>query len=173
MPQGCFAVGAIGDLAARFAQLLLGRYQQACRLGRLAVTELFLRASRERDGVDVQRVAEPASVARRADIGARAAELPERGEGAGFLRVRCVAQDFDRARDAGRALLGGEASRRASAEQAGQRQPHRAGSEANQSADFGGGPIWIRSPMYEPISVNTTPKNDISAYMNAGMVFTV
>ena len=45
--------------------------------------------------------------------------------------------------------------------------------EANQSLDFGGGPIWIRSPMYEPISVNTTPRKDMSAYMNAGIVFTV
>ncbi len=44
---------------------------------------------------------------------------------------------------------------------------------AGQSAGFGGGPIWIRSPMYEPMRVKNTPRALMSTYMNGGIVFTV
>src|SRR5690606_5566194 len=38
---------------------------------------------------------------------------------------------------------------------------------------LGLGPAWMRSPAYEPIIANSTPRALISTYMNAGMVFTV
>src|SRR6185369_16380874 len=84
-----------------------------------------------------------------------------------------VADDFDRARDASRALLGERVLRRAAGERDRASRQQRLWRRSAQSLDLGGGPIWIRSPMYEQISVNTTPRKDISAYMNAGMVFTV
>ncbi len=42
-----------------------------------------------------------------------------------------------------------------------------------QSAAFGGGPIWMRSPTNAPTSVKSTPRADIRTYMNAGIVLTV
>ena len=48
----------------------------------------------------------------------------------------------------------------------------RATTEA-QSTALGGGPSWMRSPMYEPMSVKSTPMVAMITYMNVGMVRTV
>ena len=42
-----------------------------------------------------------------------------------------------------------------------------------QSAGRTLGPTWMRSPTYDPISENRTPRADINTYMNAGIIFTV
>ncbi len=88
-----------------------------------------------------------------------------------------VAHQVDGARDAVRLLrhLGTPARGQGETEQ--QRQHTRAarhGAEHRaQSAGFGGGPIWMRSPMYDPMSVNMTPMSAMIAYMKNGMVRTV
>lgn len=41
------------------------------------------------------------------------------------------------------------------------------------SAGLGGGPIWMRSPMYEPMSVKRTPMAAMITYMKSGIVRTV
>jgi hypothetical protein len=48
-------------------------------------------------------------------------------------------------------------------------EPHRLG----YSAGLGGGPIWMRSPMYEPMSVKSTPMAAMTTYMKSGIVRTV
>lgn len=44
---------------------------------------------------------------------------------------------------------------------------------SRQSTGFGGGPIWMRSPRYEPTIVNITPIPAMITYMNDGITRTV
>gem|GEM_PF-3793370 len=92
----------------------------------------------------------------------------ERVQQFAFLRVGRVTQLIDGAADAARfGFFAGGGAERTLAQQQEQREG------ANQSAAFGGGPIWMRSPMYAPINVNSTPSAESSTYMKAGIVFTV
>ena len=175
-PQGAFVGRAGFDFRAGLAELLLGGAEQLGGGGGVAVAELELGGLGEGRGFDVQGVRGLADIACLADLGAGARKLAELSQCFRFAGVGRVANDFDRAREAPGALLGKPVLGRAAGERGerGRRsREQRRQRRCAQSLDFGGGPIWIRSPMYEPINVNTTPRKDMSAYMKAGMVLTV
>src|SRR5258706_12303449 len=172
-----FARRAVGDPLPGVLQRGLGRAEQAGSLGRSILRELGAGGAGQREAVEVERIRGSALLAGGAHVGCRAAELAKLRERRGFRLVRSLAQHFHGARHPCSGLLRRHvrfrAARRKQAdrERAGERP--RAREPRAHSLVFGGGPIWIRSPMYEPISVNTTPSKDMSAYMNAGIVFTV
>jgi hypothetical protein len=118
---------------------------------------------------DMLTVAIDANALELAQFGGFAAQALERVQQLAFLSVWRRAQSIDGVTDATRLrlLVGGGAQRTLA-------EAEREESErANQSAAFGGGPIWMRSPMYAPIKVKSTPSTESSTYMKAGIVFTV
>src|SRR5690606_6763292 len=82
----------------------------------------------------------------------------------------------DRQRQAAQRQATQRQARQATQRQTTQRQARQAtqrrARHADHSAVFGGGPIWIRSPMYAPTMVNMMPMAAMMTYMNESIVRT-
>jgi hypothetical protein len=141
----------------------------------VALLELGTNTALELDSVEQQTVRGGAGVAGTRDLrddGRRLLKLGDELATTDDLAGGRVADAIDRDED--QAALDGfrrgaatrEREHRSSSSPS---EPHRLG----YSAGLGGGPIWMRSPMYEPMSVKSTPMAAMITYMKSGIVRTV
>ena len=138
----------------------------------VTLLELGANAPLELDSVEQQPVRGGAGVAGTRDLGDDGGRLLEVGDQPATrddLAGGRVADTIDGDEDP--AALDGFRRRAAGRERDRERRD-RAPSDSH-SAGLGGGPIWMRSPMYEPMSVKSTPMAAMITYMKRGIVRTV
>lgn len=163
----------------RAREISLGPYDELRNLGLVSPVpaEALPRRPHCVEGAELELVRADAIVLHAADALERARRVTQRQQKRRFFGIAGLPQHVDRARNARRfdALSLSLFASAAAGERHAQREAQCAPGEclAVHSDDFGGGPIWMRSPKYEPINVNKTPRMLRSTYMNAGMVLTV